>query len=93
MAKKKKSKQHEEQGAHPSATSAAVPSSSGAAPHAIGRAFEVGNFAEVRRLARTDTGAERDRLLGLVKVDRAQALVGLGALAFLVVVALLVLRL
>ena len=91
MAKKKKHKAQGEQSA--GATSAAVPSSTDVASPAIDRAFQHGNFAEVRRLARDDTGPERDRMLALVKIDRAQLLVGVGTLAFLVAVALLVLRL
>ncbi len=98
MAKKKKSKAQAEPGGgdavtSASVTSAAVPSTDAGAPLTVERAFQMGNFSEVRRLASIEASPEGKRLLDLVKVDRAQALVGLGALAFLVVVALVVLRL
>ncbi|MBI1949122.1 MAG: hypothetical protein HYS27_25765 [Deltaproteobacteria bacterium] len=99
MAKKKKNKGSADKGdAGAPASSAAVPAANvKAAPNkgggvpTIERAFQVGNFAAVRRLATPD--ANEQRLLSLVKVDRGQLLVGLGALVVLLIVALLVLRL
>ena len=104
MARKKKHKsQSDKTDATAPATSAAVPgaagpastraaSDKGGAGSALERAFQVGNFSAVRRLAAQSPGAEAERLLALVKVDRATLLIGLGALAFLVMVAFLVLR-
>lgn len=101
MAKKKKNKVQADKGnAGGPTTSAAAPAidaeraqpKSGAGP-AIERAFQVGNFSAVRKLATPEVGAEGARILSLVKVDRAQLLVGLGAMAVMIIVALWVLRL
>lgn len=91
MAKKKKQK------SAPDTSAAAVSreppvASKQAEPSSIERAFAVGNNAAVRRMAREGGGPEAARLLSLVKVEPVQLVVGLAALLFMVVVALMVLR-
>lgn len=90
MAKKKKPKNAPETSAAP--LSREAPVAAKAEPTSLERAFAIGNFAAVRRLARQTPGADADRLLSLVRVDRVTLLVGLGALLVLIGVAMVVLR-
>ncbi len=59
------------------------------------RAWVLGNFAKVRHLAATattDSGrAVAARLLNIVKIEREQMMVGLGALVFITIAAVLAL--
>lgn len=91
MAKKKKGKSQPETSVAAASRAAPATEQAGEAS-SIERAFAVGNFSAVRRLAAQHPGAEADRLLTLAKIEPVQLLIGLGALLVMVVVALMVLR-
>lgn len=87
MAKKKKQKSPSD-----AASREAPAATKDVAASPIERAFAVGNFAAVRRLAREHPGPDAERLLPLVKVESVPLAVGLGALLVMVLVAMMVLR-
>lgn len=58
----------------------------------IERAFQAGNYADVRRLAATDTSARARELLLLTHIDKGQVVVGLIAVVVVLVAAAMTLR-
>jgi hypothetical protein len=89
VAKKKKNKDKTTDAPAAASTSAAATSKP---DQPIDVAFAAGNYAAVRSMGRKELTEKAKMLLELVKIDRVQVLVGIGAIIVVLLVALMTLK-
>jgi hypothetical protein len=61
-------------------------------PTPVERAFQAGNYADVRALAKAEPSPRAEELVALTRVDRGQLIVGLIALLVVLTVAVMTLH-
>ena len=92
MAKKKKNKDKKSDDTEAPASASTSAAATSKPDQPIDAAFAAGNYAAVRIMGRKELTEKAKMLLELVKIDRVQVIVGLVALAIVLLVAVLTLK-